>query len=339
MKTLTLILLFTLFLFLENLNAEAPAPVSRLPAVKVRVVEIRKEAAPSLVETTGTIQARQRATIAAKVTGVITELPVVLGSRVAKGDLLVRISAKEIQAQLSQAQAQLTKAERDLAREKKLLKKKASTTETVKSMEDRHAVAQAAFQEARTMLGYTTITAPFAGVVTNKQAQPGDLATPGMPLLTLKNDHDLQAVSAVPEAMIPLVHLGDHLQVRVPAANLNLTGKVAEIAPAADPASRTAPVKLDLDFTPGLRPGQFARMILPGLPRDSLFVPNAAIRKRGQLNRVFVERDHQAHLRLVRTGTSDDQRTEILSGLEAGDRVIVSGNRQLVNGQPLDVQP
>ncbi len=94
------------------------------------------------------------------------------GSYVTKGDLLVEISAREIAAQLNQAQARLNQAGRNLSRERKLLKKHATTAETVKSMQDEYAVAKAAVQGARTMLGYATITAPFSGVITAKMCMP-----------------------------------------------------------------------------------------------------------------------------------------------------------------------
>lgn len=317
--------------------AASPPEAVPLPTQMVELALVEKAEVPALLEVVGTLQAVERATIAAKVTGVITEIPVRLGSMVAAGELLVRISAEEISAQLNQAEAQLAQARRNLEREEKLLTKKASTTETVKSMRELYAGALAGYNEAKTMLGYTAITAPFTGVITQKKAHAGDLATLGTPLLLLENNSRLQVVTAVPESLILLIATGDFLTVTIPSAGLQATGTVAEIAPAADPSSRTAPVKINLEPAPGLRSGQFARVALPGKSRSSLFVPASAVLSMGQMDKVFVDDNGTARLRLVRTGVRHENRIEILSGLVAGERVVTRNNHLLVNGQPLQV--
>jgi len=308
------------------------------PAV-VSVAVAREQVVPALVEVAGTVQAAERAAIAAKVTGVITRMPVVLGSAVKTGDLLVAISAEEIAARLNQAEAQLAQAKRNLEREQHLLAKNAATPETVKSMTDQYAIAQAGYREARTMLGYTTITAPFDGVVTRKNVNSGDLATPGTVLLQVENSRALQVRAAVPESLILTIHTGDTLTVKVEAAGVAVPGTVTEIAPAADPSSRTAPVVLDLPASPTLRSGQFARVLLPGQGVKTLLVPNSALVPSGQMDRVFVVEEGRARLRLVRTGMHHDGMTEILAGLTPNETVVTTNNRLLVDGQPLRVQP
>ncbi len=316
---------------------EKTASPPDLPTVKVHVLTLERQEIPSLIEVVGTVQAVQRASIAAKISGFIAEIPVVLGSRVKKGDLLVKISAEEISARLLQAQAQLAQARRNLEREQKLLKKNATTPETVKSMRDMYAIAEAGYREARTMLSYTTITAPFAGVITRKIAHAGDLATPGTPLLQLENNSRLQIVTAVPEGVVTDIRTGDRMTVSVPAAVLTGQGTVAEIAPVADPRSRTVRVKIDIDQAEHLRTGQFARVSIPMKNTETLLVPATAIVPFGQMDRVFVAEEGRARLRLVRTGERDDGKVEILAGLNPGDRVIVDNNRLLVNGQPLSI--
>ncbi len=308
-----------------------------LPTVAVHVQTVQESSSHSQVELVATIQAVQQAAIAAKVTGTITELPVVLGSRVKRGDLLVKISAEEISARLLQAQAQLDQAKRNLAREQKLLKKNATTPETVKSMQDMFAVARASVQEAKAMLGYTAITAPYDGVITKKLANSGDLATPGTPLLQLENDTRLQAVTAIPESLINLLKEGDSLSIQVPSARITVSGTVAEIAPAIDPLSRTAPVKIDIEHNPALRTGQFARVTLPVDPATTLLIPKSAVIPSGQMDKVFVLEKGKAQLRLVRVGSRMDDQVEILSGLSPGDQVILDNNKLLVSGQQVTV--
>jgi len=309
------------------------------PPVTVTVAPVRQQVVPALVEVAGTVQAAERAAIAAKVTGAITRMPVVLGSTVRAGDLLATISAEEIAARLNQAEAQLAQAKRNLEREQHLLAKNAATPETVKSMADQYAMAQAGHREARTMLGYTTITAPFDGVITRKNVNAGDLATPGTVLLQVENNRVLQVRAAVPESLILNLKTGDTLTVKVEAAGVSVQATVAEVAPAADPQSRTAPVVLDLPASPALRSGQFARVLLPGNGAKTLLIPKSALVPAGQMDRVFVVADGRARLRLVRTGMDHEGMTEILAGLDAGETVVVTNNRLLVDGQELRVQP
>lgn len=307
--------------------------------VTVSVARVSEQDAPVLIEVAGTVQAAERAAIAAKVTGVITRMPVVLGSTVKAGDLLVSISADEIAARLNQAEALLAQARRNLEREQNLLQKNAATPESVKSLNDQYAIAQAGYREAKTMLGYATITAPFDGVVTRKNGNSGDLATPGVVLLQVENPTKLQVSTAVPESLILGIRPGDVLAVNVPAAQVVVQGTVVEIAPAADPLSRTAPVVLNLPADANLRSGQFARVLIPGKGAKTLLVPSSALVPSGQMDRVFVVEGERARLRLVRTGMRHDDQIEILAGLNGGDTVITANNRLLIEGQALRVQP
>jgi membrane fusion protein, multidrug efflux system len=332
-------------LFSLSLLALPPAPLlaqtdgKAAQPVSVSVAEVSQQRLPSLIEITGTLQAAQRAVIAAKITGVITQIPVELGSAVKAGDLLVTISAEEIAARLDQTEARLAQARRNLEREQNLLRKNAATPETVKSMHDQANIAQAGYREARAMLDAANITAPFDGVVTRKKARSGDLATPGAILLHLEKNRTLQVISAVPESLMLRIRPGDVLTVKVEAAGVALQGTVSEISPAIDPISRTAPVVLDLPVSPDLRSGQFARVLLPGTDSQTLMVPSSALAPSGQMDRVFAVEGERARLRLVRTGLSLNGMTEILTGLNAGETVVTSNNRLLIDGQLLRIEP
>ncbi|MDD2466058.1 MAG: efflux RND transporter periplasmic adaptor subunit [Desulfobulbus sp.] len=312
---------------------------TRAEPATVGVAKAELQAIPTLVEVVGTLQAKESAVIAAKMTGIITQVPVALGSTVKTGDLLLTISAGEIDARLSQAEAQLSQARRNLDREQNLLKKNASTAETVKTMRNQYNMALAGYNEAKSMLGYMSITAPFDGVISRKDVNNGDLATPGTPLLYLENNRKLQVRSAVPESLVLKIHTGDHLMVKVAAAGALVQGTVIEIAPAVDPNSRTAPVVIDLPVHPDFRSGQFARVLLPGTDTKALLIPETAVVPSGQMDRVFVVEAERAHLRLVRTGLRHEGMVEILTGLTSGETVAISNNRLLENGQQVRVQP
>ena len=256
-------------------NGAASQP---LPVAEVRVITVAGQAALQQNEVAGAVESVQRATIGAQISGSIEEIPVSLGLAVKKGALLARISAGEIAARLSQAETQLAQAQRNFEREKRLLEKDASTRETVNSLEDAYRVAEAGVREAKAMRDYTVITAPFAGIVTQKMANAGDLATPGMPLLVLENTEHLQVVAAAPEGLALKIKKGDTLAVTIPSAEFANTGTVTEISPAADTASRTALVKIRIAGGSALQPGQYARVALPGAAGVNTFlVPETAL--------------------------------------------------------------
>jgi len=320
-------------------NKPGVAHRAPLPPLTVKVATASETTANSQQEVVGTIESVQRATISAKVTGTIAELPVTLGSTVKQGDLLVKINAAEIAARLSQAETAVGQAKRNLEREERLLAKSAATQETVNAQSDALQVAKAAQNEARTMLGYATIRAPFSGLVAKKLANTGDLATVGAPLLVLEDTAQVQAVAAVPEAQLAAIALGDSLPVRVPAAGIETHGQVAEIAPGNDSTSRSSQVKLNLQAATGLRPGQFVRVILPGLSEQKLTVPSSAVSTFGQMERVFVVDKDRAHLRLIRRGSERDHAVEILSGLTPGEQVVIDSPSRLTDGQAVKVTP
>ncbi|MEN8190705.1 MAG: efflux RND transporter periplasmic adaptor subunit [Thermodesulfobacteriota bacterium] len=320
----------------ESHQADKNKP--ELPTATVTLGKVTETDTFSRVEVTGTLQAVRQASISARISGQIVELPVFLGSSVKKDDLLVKISAGEMTAKLLQAQAQLEQAKRNLAREKKLQKQGASTPETVKSLQDIVNISKAAYQEAKTMLDYSIITAPFDGTIMKKMANIGDLASPGTPLLQVVNEAHLQVVAQIPEALIASISKGDTLKVTIPAADLHTEAVVSEVAPSADPLSRTAPVKLDIKSSSRLRPGQFARVSIPNASRKGLMVPKESVVVFGQMNKIFMIQDNRAALRLVKTGATTDSMVEILAGLNKDDQIVVQGAKKLLNGQPLNIE-
>lgn len=317
-------------------NTQSAAALPALP-VTVAHVEAADIALPT--ELSGNVRAVQRATVAAKVMGTVAELPVSLGQRVAAGDLLLKLSATEIAARVAQARAQLNIAARDLERERALLAKGASTSDLVRSLEDRHALVAAQLREAETMLGYTELRAPFAGVIAKKFLDAGDLAAPGQPLLSLDGIDDFQIEVAVPDSLVAPLALGQSLTVNVPSMARQFTGTLAEISSAADASARSVLVKISVPAGIDIRAGQFARVLLPGQAVRSLLVPAGAVTRFGQMERVFVvDAEKRAVLRLVKTGRAHGDRIEILSGLEAGESVIVAPPAALREGQPLEVR-
>lgn len=315
----------------------SPAP-SSLPAASVKVETIGSETHTATEEVVGTVRAKLRSSLEAKVSGRIETLPVTLGQAVKTGELLVQLDAREIQARLDQAVAVRQQAERELQRFTALLKQEAVTQAEFDAVEARSRVANAGVTEAETMVSYAKVIAPFAGIITRKFAEVGDLASPGRPLVEIEDPAAFRLEADVPEALIGRVKLGARLKVTVATAGPEIEGVVAELAPVSDPASRTFRVKLDLPSTAPLRTGQFGRVAIPMDQTEALRVPATAVVQRGQLELVFVATNGIAQMRLVKTGKRSDSVVELLSGVARGEAVVIEGAGTLLDQQPIQVK-
>lgn len=313
-------------------------PSATLPTATVRVQTVQPQPRLATEEVVGTVRSKLRSVIEAKVSGRISRMLVVPGQQVQAGALLVELDAREIQARFDQARALLEQAQRENKRRQALLKDNTISPAEFDAAESQLRVAQAAVQEAETLLAYTKVVAPFTGLVTAKRADVGDLAFPGKPLLEMEDPSTLRLEADVPEALLDKIKLGDKLTVRVPAAGLTVEGVVSEITPVADPASRTFLVKLDLPPAPGLRSGQFGRAAVPVAQLQALRVPTQAVLVRGQMELAFVVQNGAAQMRLVKTGKRLNGEVEIVSGLNPGEQLVVEGAAQLRDGQPVAIR-
>lgn len=312
------------------------APAAEPPIAQVQVQPAQSGERARTDHAVGTLRARQGASLEARVPGRIVDMPVGLGQPVQAGELLVRLDAAEFKARLTQAEAALEQASREYKRVSKLLEGQAATRAEADAAEARLRGAEASVAEARTMLGYVEIHAPFAGVITRKSANVGDFAASGKSLLELENPSELRLEADVPESSGGNLKPGMELTVVI--GEQQLTGKVSEIAPTADVSSRTFLVKVDLPKIPWAKSGQFARVLIPSGSISSLRVPEGAVLHRGQLEIAFIVVDNVAQMRLVKTGSRIGDQYEILAGLDAGDRVVVNGIANLVDGQKVEVR-
>ncbi|HEX8985179.1 MAG TPA: efflux RND transporter periplasmic adaptor subunit [Bryobacteraceae bacterium] len=201
------------------------------------------------------------------------------------------------------------------------------------------AQAEQAVQSAQVARGYGQIAAPFAGTVTEKQAEPGNLAAPGAPLFTLEREGAYRLEAAVEESKLGTVKLGQPVSVALDAFDHALEGRVAEIAPAVDPAARSFTVKIDLPAAPQLRSGLFGRARFRLGARRVTAIPAASVTHRGELASVLVADAGHASLRLVTLGERRGEQVEALSGLNAGEKVIAPVPPGLADGAAVEVRP
>jgi len=306
----------------------------------VLVAAAEKVSAANQEEFMGTVTARNRAEIGAKIQAPIERIVVVLGSRVKQGDLLAELDRREYEARVAQAQAVYDQAVRDLDRFQGLINQRAVTEQEYETIRSRKSVAEAALTEARTYLSYTRVTAPFSGTVIQRQVDVGDLATPGKILFTMEESGDARFVVTLPEARLGHIDVGDSVTITITSINATVKGRVDEISPSADPVSRTFTVKIGLPAVAGLRPGQFGRLQLSAGGDETIFIPRRALVRRGQLDLVYVvNADNRAMLRLIRIGRQFPDRLEILAGLRENERVVIEGQRDLSDGDAVEAKP
>ncbi len=307
---------------------------------QVFVAAAEKISASSQEEYMGTVTARNRAEIGAKIQAPVERINVVLGSRVSQGDLLAELDQREYQARVDQAQAVYDQAMRDFARFEGLVKQRAVTEQEFETVRSRKSVSEAALSEAKTYLSYTRVTAPFSGSVIGRQVDVGDLATPGKILFTMEESGAARFVVTLPEARLGHIEVGDSVTITITSIGATVRGRVDELSPSADPVSRTFTAKIGLPSVAGLRPGQFGRLQLAAGGDETIFIPRKALVRRGQLDLVYVvNAESHAMLRLVRVGRQFPDRLEILAGLREYERVVVEGLRDLSDGDSVEAKP
>lgn len=194
-------------------------------------------------------------------------------------------------------------------------------------------------QEARAAAvtrSYAEITAPFAGIVTARSVEPGALAVPGAPLLTVERDGGYRLEATIEESRLPSIRAGQPVTVTLGGVDKPIETRVSEIVPAVDPASRTYLVKIDLPATASIRSGMFGRALFQLGRRAVLAIPAQAVAERGQMQSVMVAADGIARTRLISTGQNDHDRVEILSGLQPGETVIAPIPQGLADGDRIE---
>ena len=317
-------------------------PARALPSLPPRAVQIAtadRSSGPVLTEVMGTVRSVHDAAIAPLVSGTVTEIRVRLGSLVRKGDVLVRLTAGELDARREQARAMSALAAQDRDRATTLKEHGAITVAQYDAAQSKWSVARAQEAEASTVAERTVLRAPFAGVITAKLGNVGETALPGRPLLILESRAANRFEAEVPESASNELAVGQPLSVRIEGLGRELLGRIAEIHPSSDDTTRARLVKIDLPETPGLRSGQFGRVLLPTGRAVTVTVPSAAVVRHGQLETVFVVESGAVHLRLVRCGRESDGRTQISSGLSGGEKVALVGAAELVDGQRVQESP
>jgi RND family efflux transporter MFP subunit len=370
---------FFLTIFLTALLALAacssPKAASPTPETVrgLEVIKLQIQTVPDTFAAVGTVHASRSAPLASQLMGTITAVNVREGDAVKRGTVLVTVDDSQPRAAVDQAQAALSAADHELAAAESELslaqttfsrlqtlyaKKSLSQQEydeghaRLQSAEARRDTARAsraqsaaALEQTRTHLGYTRVLAPFDGMVTERRVDPGALASPGMPLLTIEAGGQYRLEVSVDERDLRYVHMGEAVPLTIDAlGDQTLNGKVAQIVPAADPASRSFTVKIDLPANKNLRSGIFGRAAFARGRRQAVFVPQSAVTEHGQIQTVYVVGENGlATLRYVTLGSTAPAESaqansrEVLSGLSAGEIVVTAPSGRDLAGKRIEV--
>ena len=349
-------------------ESKPAAPAAPEKVHGVAVMEVHKATVPDAIEATGTVHAALSAQLASQVMGTITRVNVHEGDRVRRGEVLVSIDEAQQQAAYTSAKAGLQASQQSIAaadadyalaeattkRYQMLYDKKSVSPQEYDEVKTKLAAAQArrdaahagatqaeaGVSQAGTAMSFTKVRAPFDGLVTARLAEQGAMAAPGVPLLVVEDPSKFRLEAQVDESKIGAVKLGESVPVTVDAhGGQAVEGKVVQIVPAADPASRTFTVKIDLPANPQIRSGLFGRASFPRGQREAIAIPKSAVLSRGQMQAVYViGGDQLAGLRFVTLGAASGDQVEVLSGLQNGDRIVAAPGDRELSGKQVEAQ-
>lgn len=297
------------------------------------ILQLRHSTVPAYYVTSGSVTSDHRVSISSRLSGYIRELNVREGDRVQVGQILVCVDPTDAKQALIQAEADLADAKVDKQRYDQLMLEGAVTSQQAAKANLRFDVAQSQVKQARNQLSYAEVHSPVDGVVVEKRLSQGDLASPGVPLLTLEDPTSLLVQTYVSENFVSRIHEDDPVDIHIPSLRTSFEGVIRQVVQAADPVSHQFLVKIALAASKDIHPGMFAEAKFRVGSRDTLFVPTASVLSRGGLTSVYVvDTQGLAQYRMVRLAAPTEGQIEVLAGLSAGDTIAWHGRPALKSG-------
>jgi len=355
-KTLSVLSMLVLISFTSCSSKENKSTANNLADSAILVtIESPSNYMDQGLNLSGQIEAIQTVNLSTRVMGYITYLKVKVGDHVAKGQLLVSISNDDILAKraqtdaiISETESAMKTAKKDADRYTALYQQQSATSKEVDNVNLQYSSAKARYEAAKQMrnevnaqLVYTNLTAPFSGIVTQKMAEAGNLANPGMPLLTIEQAGSYQVSASVPENTIKQIQQGGIANMNIKALNKSFNGHIVQINQSSQFTGGQYMIKLSIPETEqkGLYAGMYTNVTIPlkqnavDSNNNTVTVPISAIEYKNQLTGIYTVSSNQtALLRWVRTGKTFGNRVEILSGLDKSESFISKAEGKLFNG-------
>jgi RND family efflux transporter MFP subunit len=353
-KIILPIAIFTASAILSSCSADQKLALKPNPAIPVTVSSISENENSGYVTASGKVEAEKSANLSTRMMGYVTKLNVKVGDKVNAGQLLLSINNTDLQAKKAQVDASIlqataanTNAKKDYDRFVNLFKQQSASQKELDDMTARYEMSKAGLEAAKQMrnevmaqFSYANISAPFSGVVTNTFIKQGDMANPGMPLLSIEGSSKLQVVAMVSESDITGIENGMPVMVLVKSLDKTYSGKVIERSSSATNTGGQYLVKIALEQTQSVLSGMFVNVQFPIAQAKKAIaqsvmnlVPESALVHKGQLVGVYsITADKTALLRWLRIGKKYGDQVEVLSGLSAGESFVLSADGKLYNG-------
>ncbi len=362
MKKLVSVFAIILLLLISCKEKVKPGSVDvkREPVTGVTLATVPLREVDSFYETTGTTKAYRTSVLASRTMGTVLSAKVKEGDRVREGQQLATLDAKDADQRvaaaeygykeglkaLEEAQQSRTLADITHKRYLNLYTDKVISQQEMDQVETRKKIAdlgyertgemvnraRAQLEEARITRGYTTVTAPLDGLITEKRIEQGSLATPGSPLFVLEDTSLFKVDAYVDERLREKVKVGMPIFILFGTDTRLVGGRIGEIIPAVDPATRTFLVRAYLKDS-SLRSGLFAKIRIPEGKKQALLIPSRTVSEKGLLNGVYVV-DAQGIMtyRIIKTGQKYGDEIEVVSGVKGGERIVVEGLEHAIDG-------
>lgn len=308
--------------------------------VPVEIVRVGRRPISLYFETNGTLEAENEVDLVARTSGPITRMSTEEGRQVRKGQLLAVLDDREIRAQLEAASVRLEETRQSFERVRTLHEKELLSRDTFDQAAAAFETAQADHDRLEIQLQYTRIEAPFSGLVVARYVKFAEFVQNGARLFRLSDFDPLLVRIQVPERELSRLRTGQSAEIRVEAfAERRFAAELLRISPVVDAETGTVRVTLEVQGEGSLRPGMFARVFLEMESRpDALVVPKNALALDSLGNTVYVAADDgTAERRDLELGFRNEQLLEVLSGVEAGESVVVVGQDGLSDGTPIEI--
>ena len=356
---ITILSLATLVLF--SCGKEAKEVTNNESAIKVEVNGLATNNS-EFITASGKTEAESSANLSTRMMGYVTKVHVKTGQKVGAGQLLVSINSSDLEAKKAQVDASILQAtaaynnaKKDYDRFVNLFAQQSASQKELDDMTSRFEMAKAGLAGAKQMrnevmaqFSYSNITAPFSGEVTNTFIKEGDMANPGMPLVSIEGASRMQVTSMISESDITKITNGMPVKIMVKSLNKEVLGKVSEVSGSAKNTGGQYLVKVTLNSNDkSILSGMFVNVQFPifnttkseiTVKSDKVMVPESAFVKQGQLTGIYtIANGKTAILRWVRTGKTYDNQVEVLSGLSSNEQYIVSSEGKLYNGAKVSI--
>ena len=323
-------LLFGLLAILPGMPVHAAEPLATAP-VQLREVE-------QTYSIDGVVEATRQSTVSAQISGRVKAIYFDVGDRVNKGQVILRIDEREAnqalagsRAQLSQAEAALQNARLNYERSQQLFAQKfisQAALDKAKSDYDvaraQAAASEAGAEQSALAQSYTSVVAPYPGVVSARMVELGEMVTVGKPLMTGFDPSQLRVIANVPQDRLKEIGIRPSVTVEVPSLSRWIKAASVTVQPSADVRTHSTQVRVDLPSNQAnVYPGMFVRTHFVVGKASKMLIPVTAVLRRSEVVAVYVVDDKDVpHLRQVRLGETNEQNEiEVLAGLNAGERV------------------